>query len=95
MKQRFEVKCFGELMEQNLLENESKGGWHDCTYSHLFGRLIEECYELMNAVLHGESAEAVASEAADVGNFAMMIANNSGRDERRRTAMERAEAYFP
>lgn len=95
MKQRFQVEKFADLMEQRLLANEHKGGWRGCTYEHLFGRLIEECYELMNAVLGNLPADVIAREAADVGNFAMMIADNKDWEAKAEAMMAIAEKILP
>lgn len=95
MKQRFEVERFADQMEQRLSENDYKGGWQDCRYGVLFGRLIEECYELMSAVLNGSPVEGVVSEAADVANFAMMIADNKSRESRRQETIDAVDRVSP
>jgi NTP pyrophosphatase (non-canonical NTP hydrolase) len=59
-------------MEQKLRENSHKAHWRDCSREWLMSRLLDEVEELRAAV----TSEDVAREAADVANFAMMIADN-------------------
>ena len=84
------VSHFAEAMEQKLKENDYKGGWSGCTPSWLLRRLRAEINELARALKHHKRTPAlIAREAADVANFAMMIADVTGglADEiRRRTA---------
>lgn len=90
---RSEVKAFASHMEAKLRENDHKGGWGDCDFGYLVKRLDEESAELRSAVSALKTAlsdadappelvrmvkEAVRNEAADVANFAMMIADNAG-----------------
>jgi hypothetical protein len=89
---RPEVAAFAQLMEAKLRENDHKGGWqHDGTDA-LLKRLREEADELQyvtetsgawcsappRSVLNTEERIRVAREAADVANFAMMIADVCG-----------------
>ena len=77
---RPEVRWFAEQMEARLRANDHKTGWLDCNDSWLLGRLREELEELAGEVLAwGESRrpEYVVKEAADVANFAMMIADKA------------------
>jgi NTP pyrophosphatase (non-canonical NTP hydrolase) len=62
-------------MEERLLENDYKGGGEDCTPAWLLKRLGEELKELRKALRAKDSPERIACEAADVANFAMMIAD--------------------
>lgn len=81
---RPEVIAFATLMEQQLRENDWKGGWRGVPEYELLGRLKEETEELCDALtrratLTGERLiENVGREAADVANFAMMIADVCG-----------------
>lgn len=81
---RPEVLKFACLMEQKLRENDHKGGWRDDSCDALLDRLREETLELQDACdLHTSFASVgarnnLALEAADVANFAMMIADNAG-----------------
>ncbi len=72
---RLIVLWFAQQMEQKLRENDHKGGWHHNKAPELVSRLLEEVAELRTALTQPGSAETVA-EAADVANFAMMIADN-------------------
>lgn len=75
------VARFAQVMERELRENDHKGGWKQCRPADLFdlyGRLTEEVAEL-RTVLHrranGDVMAPVTAEAADVANFAMIIAD--------------------
>ncbi|MCM3704035.1 hypothetical protein [Paenibacillus macerans] len=85
---RESVEWFAQQMEMKLRENDHKGGWDNCEINYLFSRLNEEVKELKSSVarvgLKGNWADMplssstpldVAREAADVANFAMMIAD--------------------
>lgn len=84
------VAAFAQTMEQKLCDNDHKGGWHDDGEQALLKRLREETDELEAALRRGpgtgvpfgeRSAKAVANigrEAADVANFAMMLADVCG-----------------
>ena len=83
MKPRPEVKRFAQEMERQLTENDHKGGWKKCDYLYLMSRLKEETGELHRAIqarflvnIHAEKL--ITKEAADVANFAMMIADVYG-----------------
>lgn len=90
MEVRVEVAKFAQAMEAELRENEHKGNWKDCELRFLTTKLMEEVEELALAsqgymIIENRSdvckaAKAVQrinvhSEAADVGNIAMMIAD--------------------
>lgn len=86
------VDWFADRMKRKLRENEHKGGWDKDGNFALLERLNEETQELDDAICLTEDAgiderfmEAVIDEAADVANFAMMIAEKAkARLERRR-----------
>jgi NTP pyrophosphatase (non-canonical NTP hydrolase) len=65
-------------MESRLKKNDHKGGWHDCFTPWLFRRLTEEVAELRREIYDKASwsENRIINEAADVANFAMMIADN-------------------
>lgn len=84
------VRVFALLMEEKLRENDHKGCWQGDTAGGLFSRLMEEAGELREALAAWRAGSAVADivlvgrEAADVANFALMLADNCGAlDERR------------
>ncbi len=70
------LQRFATLMEETLRKHDDRGGWENCREVWLLQRLREETLELEDAMGRGQSS--VPSEAADVANFAMMIADNSG-----------------
>lgn len=81
---RPEVQAFATLMELQLQANDHKGGWTHDTAADLLTRLYEEAAELRAAVTAHALARPneqeaamvrVGEEAADVGNFAMMVAD--------------------
>jgi len=78
------IEKFAKLMQEKLDENENKGGWEHCTAAFLLGRLKDETLELRKAICalaKGGSPRAVSREAADVANFAMMIADTFGKEQ--------------
>ena len=72
---RPEVRRFALAMEERLRANEHKGGWRDLAVSYLMARLHEESAELDEVVRLGGSPEQAKHDAADVANFAMMVAD--------------------
>ena len=73
---RPEVQWFAEQMELRLRANDHKDGWEDEEALWLWSRIREEWQELHDALfLTPKSHPAVIREAADVANFAMMIAD--------------------
>jgi len=72
---RRSVKDFAEIMEQKLVENDHKSGWDKCHTCYLIRRIREEVKELEDAVIFAsKKPEDINREAADVANFAMMLA---------------------
>jgi hypothetical protein len=68
------VNALATTMQHQLKENRNKGGWRDEEVWVLFGRLCHEVEELRDVLLTGDYI-AVWLEAADVANFAAMIAD--------------------
>ena len=68
------IKWFSDVMKDRMMANLDKGGWRQCADSYLLARLRDEVHELDAALQCGEF-EAIAHEAADVANFAMMLAD--------------------
>lgn len=89
---RPEIEAFAQMMERVLRDNEHKGGWSKCEPFWLLRRLFQETDELTLAISEHlgrtlfpprslDSAprkHELAREAADVANFAMMIADVCG-----------------
>ena len=67
---------FAERMDEKLEANSHKNGWQDCSDKWLLNRLRQETKELTKAVESGK-IDRISSEAADVANFAMFIADNA------------------
>ena len=65
-------------MEHKLRLKDYKGGWHNMSLGQLFELLKGEIAELEEAVTEGNTFDIMA-EAADVGNYAMMIMDNAIR----------------
>jgi len=65
-------------MENRLRANDHKGGWQECHPGDLAQRLDEEAEELAGAIVEGALLTDILEEAADVANFAMMIADVCG-----------------
>lgn len=72
------VEEFAMSMEKTLRRNDWKGGWNYMSGDELFSRLSEEVEELRLALVHHRSRRTIVREAADVANFAMMIADQCG-----------------
>lgn len=76
---RPEVQRFALAMEERLKANDHKGGWENCTTSYLWRRLVEESGELEEELAKDlTDGRVVLHEAADVANFAMMLADVYG-----------------
>lgn len=86
---RPEVQRFAEIMEAKLVANDHKPGWKGDSAIALLNRLWEESNELGEAIaarpygiandlLNASERAHIAAEAADVANFAMMIADVCG-----------------
>jgi len=78
---RPEVVAFAVLMETELQRHDHRGGWSGCAPQWLFGRLLDEVTDLYRTT-SGELDDGTigdpGEEAADVANFAMMIADVLG-----------------
>jgi hypothetical protein len=72
---RGEVLLFALAMERKLRQNDHKGGWKNEWSPRLLERLWEEHVELYAAI---ETGGDILGEAADIANFAMMIADVEG-----------------
>lgn len=75
------VLRFAHEMEGKLAKNRHKGdreGWRKDDALALLKRLEDEVRELRDAVELRDTSERITGEAADVANFAMMIADVCG-----------------
>jgi hypothetical protein len=84
------VRVFARLMEAKLRENDHKGGWRRCSTGYLTrrcGNELDELRELIHRLARMpnrhpaptvEESIAIGREAADVANFALMLADNLG-----------------
>lgn len=74
------VLSFALAMQKELNENSHKGTWRvrqpSCSPEALLKRLKEEVVEVETAIAENQPIEIIVAECADVGNFAMMIADN-------------------
>ena len=77
------VNGMAKAMRERLRANNHKGDeWSDVyNVDGLMLRLYEEVAELGLALNNGSAKKKVAREAADVANFAAMIADNAGAYE--------------
>ena len=67
-----------KAMKSKIDRDKHKGSWENIAIADLFDMLKVEVKELENA-LKSEPKENIIKECADVANFAMMIAGNTGR----------------
>lgn len=80
MHLRNSVLWFAQRMEAKLRENDHKQDWAKQTQLYLFGYLEGEVKELEEELRKDElERDRVIGEAVDVGNLAMMIADNMSR----------------
>lgn len=81
---RPQVQTFAEAMELKLSANDHKGQWKsygsESAVEWFFARMLEEVDELRAAIDDGEDPVAVLFEAADVANYAMMIADTVAQE---------------
>lgn len=76
---RPEVVAFATLMEQQLRANDHKPGWKSDSTFALWSRLLQETIELNEArTARNPDSALIGREAADVANFAMMVADVMG-----------------
>ena len=79
---RPEVQAFAEAMELKLRENDHKGGWKNCKFHYLDGKLHIELLEMERAywcllgdAKNKEKLAELCMECADIANYVMMIAD--------------------
>lgn len=74
---RPELRQFARLMENELRKNDDlKGGWRREPIHRLIDRAYEELDELKHVTWREYGPQELGSEAADVANFMMMVADN-------------------
>ena len=75
------VYAFSDDMRRKLKENRDKPLWDKEELYELYEDMVVECHELLAELLligkEGFDPQKVIDEAADVGNFSMMIADNA------------------
>lgn len=72
------VALFAGDMLAKLTANNHKAHWRTVSQAWLLERLCDELQELVDALIDGDP-EAIRMEAADVGNFALFISDNTRR----------------
>lgn len=78
---RPELVAFTAVMEQKLSENDHKAHWLDAAdVGYFLKRMYQEVRELEDAMVAGESPEAVLRECADVANMVMMVGQRYAHD---------------
>lgn len=71
---RPDLQRFFDAMVYKLRRNKNKGRWEGLNLDNTFHRLEEEVSELKDALKEASTME-ILMEAADVANFALIIAN--------------------
>lgn len=69
------LEIFVRDMKGKLEANTHKGDWRDSPITDLVIGLLNEIDELVESVAIGHDPEDIVKEAADVANYAMMIAD--------------------
>lgn len=72
------VSGFAAVMVRQLKRNSDKGHWGNRHNRELFDKLKAELHELEKALINNHD---IIGEAADVANYAMMIADNDMRKD--------------
>lgn len=75
------IDLFAAVMKQKIRENIHKGDWIDEKFEGLDYKLREKISELIESINLNHAPMDVVREAADVANYAMMIADNYARLE--------------
>lgn len=74
-----EIKRFFDAMIFKLAKNAHKGKWEGADFPRIRAHLQNEISELDEAIKSGNMVEIIL-EAADVGNFALILADIAIRD---------------
>ena len=75
-EERALILLLNKLQLEKLAANRTRPHWKHTDGAYLIRRLLEECGELVQAYLENDR-ELVLQEAADVSNFAAMLADKS------------------
>ncbi len=75
---RPEVEAFAALMEEKLRRHDDRPGWQGCSVDDLLGDLRYHVRKLALTLDATADAGDRGRAAADVGNYAMMIADACG-----------------
>jgi hypothetical protein len=73
------VWWFSKQMLKKLKLHNHKDHWSGMSDDQLLDRLMDEVKELEHELVNGGDPKDIAYEAADIANFAMMIADNARR----------------
>lgn len=71
------VDEFAKAMLDQLIANQEKGHWSDCSWDFLIDQLNRNLNELVAAVELTHDEATILRRAANVANFSMMIAENA------------------
>jgi len=72
---RIQIQIFSKHMEALLRENDHKGGWEGSTYGYFLDHIEVHLIKLRQALERRDTHD-IVHEAADLANYAMMIADN-------------------
>ena len=72
------VKTFAIEMEKQLRANDWKRGWNKSLSGFLIDELISNTGKLRGAINRKDTKEVIIRRAANIANFAMMLAENEG-----------------
>lgn len=74
------IKVFFDAMLYKLAQNSHKGAWENLKADEAYHKLMAECQELNEALTDLRNTVEIILECADVGNFALILANIAVRD---------------
>ncbi|KKL63357.1 hypothetical protein LCGC14_2175940 [marine sediment metagenome] len=76
---RKSVDNFSMAMGAKLIVNNEKMHWRNCTLEHLLSEFDKNVRALKRAVETNQSHTVILGKAANVANFAMMIAERNNK----------------
>lgn len=71
------VTRFARHMEAQLLRNDGRGGWHNCSPDYLIEALERNLADLKSHWPPRDYSDSTQRTCADLGNFAMMLSENT------------------